>query len=162
MIRRPPRSTLFPYTTLFRSPGGRGRTDGAALRWRARRRGNGAGAHLCQAAHGVFRTRGPRYNRRLGEPQRLQLAGGLPVRRRLLDLRRAGLARPGRGARDARSADGARPDARLPQARAVSFSVQRRRRALYEKLGFRTVGVYREQGLLDGKLVDTIIMEKLL
>src|SRR2546425_1008247 len=24
MIRRPPRSTLFPYTTLFRSPGGAG------------------------------------------------------------------------------------------------------------------------------------------
>src|SRR2546430_4262429 len=24
MIRRPPRSTLFPYTTLFRSPGWRG------------------------------------------------------------------------------------------------------------------------------------------
>src|SRR2546430_1407939 len=24
MIRRPPRSTLFPYTTLFRSAGGRG------------------------------------------------------------------------------------------------------------------------------------------
>src|SRR3712207_7794668 len=24
MIRRPPRSTLFPYTTLFRSPGERG------------------------------------------------------------------------------------------------------------------------------------------
>src|SRR5256885_8186323 len=24
MIRRPPRSTLFPYTTLFRSPSGRG------------------------------------------------------------------------------------------------------------------------------------------
>src|SRR2546422_8343776 len=24
MIRRPPRSTLFPYTTLFRSPGCRG------------------------------------------------------------------------------------------------------------------------------------------
>ena len=34
--------------------------------------------------------------------------------------------------------------------------------ALYEALGFRTVGVYREQGLLDGKWVDTIIMEKLL
>src|SRR5256884_5777134 len=67
MIRRPPRSTLFPYTTLFRSPvarepepappGGRGRTDGAALRWRARRRGNGAGAHLCQATHGRLRDR---------------------------------------------------------------------------------------------------------
>src|SRR5256885_8638882 len=25
MIRRPPRSTLFPYTTLFRSPFGKGR-----------------------------------------------------------------------------------------------------------------------------------------
>src|SRR2546422_2522093 len=27
MIRRPPRSTLFPYTTLFRSVGGRARRD---------------------------------------------------------------------------------------------------------------------------------------
>src|SRR3712207_6945477 len=27
MIRRPPRSTLFPYTTLFRSRGGVGRHD---------------------------------------------------------------------------------------------------------------------------------------
>jgi phosphinothricin acetyltransferase len=34
--------------------------------------------------------------------------------------------------------------------------------ALYERLGFRRVGVYREQGLLDGKWVDTIIMERLL
>ncbi|MBI3635759.1 MAG: N-acetyltransferase [Candidatus Rokubacteria bacterium] len=34
--------------------------------------------------------------------------------------------------------------------------------ALYEKLGFRTVGVYKEQGLLDGQWVDTLIMEKLL
>ncbi len=34
--------------------------------------------------------------------------------------------------------------------------------ALYEKLGFRTVGVYEEQGQLDGKWVDTIVMEKLL
>jgi L-amino acid N-acyltransferase YncA len=34
--------------------------------------------------------------------------------------------------------------------------------ALYTKLGFRTVGVYEEQGLLDGYWVDTIIMEKLL
>src|SRR2546429_7243673 len=34
MIRRPPRSTLFPYTTLFRSPDGRGvgRYDAALLR----------------------------------------------------------------------------------------------------------------------------------
>lgn len=34
--------------------------------------------------------------------------------------------------------------------------------ALYEKLGFRSVGIYREQGQLDGKWVDTIVMERLL
>jgi L-amino acid N-acyltransferase YncA len=34
--------------------------------------------------------------------------------------------------------------------------------ALYERVGFRQVGVYREQGLLDGRWVDTVIMEKLL
>jgi len=34
--------------------------------------------------------------------------------------------------------------------------------ALYQKQGFRTVGLYKEQGLLDGKWVDTIIMEKIL
>src|SRR3712207_8774201 len=50
MIRRPPRSTLFPYTTLFRSlpsappgrgcgPGGRGRRRPAVPEERVRRRG---------------------------------------------------------------------------------------------------------------------------
>jgi phosphinothricin acetyltransferase len=34
--------------------------------------------------------------------------------------------------------------------------------ALYQKHGFRTVGIYKEQGLLDGEWVDTIIMEKIL
>src|SRR5437899_4111934 len=33
MMRRPPRSTLFPYTTLFRS----GRARGGGLRWRRSR-----------------------------------------------------------------------------------------------------------------------------
>src|SRR2546430_13169620 len=37
MIRRPPRSTLFPYTTLFRSP-----VHGEVPRHRARRPGVGA------------------------------------------------------------------------------------------------------------------------
>src|SRR2546426_1715741 len=37
MIRRPPRSTLFPYTTLFRSRGG-GREEGARPAARADRR----------------------------------------------------------------------------------------------------------------------------
>lgn len=34
--------------------------------------------------------------------------------------------------------------------------------ALYARAGFTRVGIYREMGLLDGKWVDTLIMEKLL
>ena len=34
--------------------------------------------------------------------------------------------------------------------------------ALYSKHGFRTVGIYKEMGQLDGAWVDTVIMEKLL
>jgi L-amino acid N-acyltransferase YncA len=34
--------------------------------------------------------------------------------------------------------------------------------ALYQRLGFNEVGVYREQGLLDGRWVDVVIMERLL
>jgi len=34
--------------------------------------------------------------------------------------------------------------------------------ALYTRLGFRTVGIYKEQGWLDGRWVDTIVMERLL
>ena len=34
--------------------------------------------------------------------------------------------------------------------------------ALYERSGFRPVGVYREQGFLDGAWVDVIVMERLL
>src|SRR2546425_1562960 len=44
MIRRPPRSTLFPYTTLFRSHTGNG--SGWAARWR-----------LIEAGVGVNETR---------------------------------------------------------------------------------------------------------
>src|SRR3712207_6958487 len=39
MIRRPPRSTLFPYTTLFRSPGRRGRARRVVVRDRVRLEG---------------------------------------------------------------------------------------------------------------------------
>src|SRR2546429_6744032 len=52
MIRRPPRSTLFPYTTLFRSRERRGSRAGAA-RHPARRGGIAGGA--AQQPH---RTRG--------------------------------------------------------------------------------------------------------
>ena len=34
--------------------------------------------------------------------------------------------------------------------------------ALYQRLGFREVGLYREQGLLDGQWVDVLLMERLL
>src|SRR5258708_9167751 len=73
MIRRPPRSTLFPYTTLFRSAGqggaGQARGDGA-LRGRqhpAQRRdpvvrcGGGGAAH---GAGGEDQCGGPRTERR--------------------------------------------------------------------------------------------------
>ncbi len=34
--------------------------------------------------------------------------------------------------------------------------------ALYRRRGFRTVGTYREQGILDGRWVDVTLMEKIL
>src|SRR3712207_8463331 len=53
MIRRPPRSTLFPYTTLFRSRGG-------DRRWRRRmeRAGKRYAARGCSAAWNQPRTIG--------------------------------------------------------------------------------------------------------
>src|SRR3712207_7561914 len=69
MIRRPPRSTLFPYTTLFRSAVGVGRPAGPGLRPAARvpgrrglrRRAAGAGggalpARTGTAGHGARRS----------------------------------------------------------------------------------------------------------
>src|SRR3712207_8925773 len=54
MIRRPPRSTLFPYTTLFRSPGGGAGVGQGRRLLRGRRRQGGAPALprvLSLAAH---------------------------------------------------------------------------------------------------------------
>src|SRR2546426_2451189 len=59
MIRRPPRSTLFPYTTLFRSGGrtpGRGH-DGMA-------RGRGGGSAAGRGAKGDARVRAELLDRR--------------------------------------------------------------------------------------------------
>jgi len=44
----------------------------------------------------------------------------------------------------------------------AAFPFNKSGMALYERLGFRPVGIYREQGQLDGKWVDTIVMERLL
>jgi len=42
----------------------------------------------------------------------------------------------------------------------AAFPFNQAGRRLYERFGFRMVGIYREQGLIDGRWVDTIIMEK--
>ena len=43
-----------------------------------------------------------------------------------------------------------------------TLAVNRTGIGLYERLGFSHVGVYREQGLLDGRWIDVVIMERLL
>src|SRR2546430_12076965 len=58
MIRRPPRSTLFPYTTLFRSGGARRR--GAIRPHR----------HLGERRHGVRLLAGPPHHPRRVPPDR--------------------------------------------------------------------------------------------
>src|SRR5689334_24175013 len=57
MIRRPPRSTLFPYTTLFRSAASRSPTSTATPppRWRARWRSEEHTSELQSQFHLVCR-----------------------------------------------------------------------------------------------------------
>src|SRR2546427_9507229 len=61
MIRRPPRSTLFPYTTLFRSPGINSRREGQEMRQRRAR------------AHGTERRRRRRGTRPRSEEHTSEL-----------------------------------------------------------------------------------------
>src|SRR3712207_8212349 len=59
MIRRPPRSTLFPYTTLFRSRAGvGGGRSGRRRRHAARGRDRDRGRARRRAAGGLGRRRG--------------------------------------------------------------------------------------------------------
>jgi L-amino acid N-acyltransferase YncA len=44
----------------------------------------------------------------------------------------------------------------------AAFPFNKAGAALYERLGFTPVGIYHEQGQLDGRWVDVLIMEKLL
>jgi L-amino acid N-acyltransferase YncA len=44
----------------------------------------------------------------------------------------------------------------------AAFPTNRAGLRLYQRRGFSTVGIYHEQGQLDGRWVDTIVMEKLL
>src|SRR2546426_7402949 len=80
MIRRPPRSTLFPYTTLFRSRGKsptrprlraapahpsvwgrdrRGRVGGDAADWHCAARGAAAPAHGCRSEEHTSELQSP-------------------------------------------------------------------------------------------------------
>src|SRR3712207_8894092 len=59
MIRRPPRSTLFPYTTLFRSEGlGRRAEDGGGGAAAARRAGAGRSPEVLRPKNGKARAAG--------------------------------------------------------------------------------------------------------
>src|SRR3712207_7990089 len=53
MIRRPPRSTLFPYTTLFRSPGDWTPDGRPHDNWRVDPARPGGGAAIDLAPHGL-------------------------------------------------------------------------------------------------------------
>src|SRR5690349_22042805 len=57
MIRPPPRSTLFPYTTLFRSARTGGRVRARAGRWRARRCERGGRARALSRVDVLARAR---------------------------------------------------------------------------------------------------------
>src|SRR3712207_8139804 len=71
MIRRPPRSTLFPYTTLFRS-----------RRGAARRRGGGA---ACHRSHG--NPAGPPPRDRIRAPPRGQKTRAALIRSHAVSVR---------------------------------------------------------------------------
>src|SRR2546425_6673833 len=97
MIRRPPRSTLFPYTTLFRSVSEK-RATSRALPARARRAGVGVRT-LCRAGHsrrGHPTNRGgdglqlsPPPNRRHDDPREGRRGEFVPVRPPVLSGRQA-------------------------------------------------------------------------
>src|SRR5438874_8703532 len=154
MIRRPPRSTLFPYTTLFRSRGERVR------RARSARRGSGklsaVAAHLGRRQHGRLTawrrerdsTGGSSDHERPASkhaPDHVRRGGGggagrLQPRRnrrefhfseRVLSERRPG---GQRGERRVRAPDGLE---RLEAARPAQHHVRRRRDAVLELDGWR-------------------------
>src|SRR5256885_6776996 len=65
MIRRPPRSTLFPYTTLFRSSGRNHRSEDRALQIVGTGRRRWLWRGLCRGANGARAASGDRKSTRL-------------------------------------------------------------------------------------------------
>src|SRR3712207_8659480 len=58
MIRRPPRSTLFPYTTLFRSAGGNRILQGGSLLGRKEARREQSARPACRLPWGLHASAG--------------------------------------------------------------------------------------------------------
>src|SRR2546427_10001153 len=121
MIRRPPRSTLFPYTTLFRSGSARPRRRAPDLRLRRARAPRPAGGvRAVRRAGGPGADGGgraaqrlpPRAHRRGPRPRARARAAGLPL---LPDLRRLPVAARG-AARAARRKGGDRRRAEIGRA----------------------------------------------
>src|SRR2546428_8945738 len=85
MIRRPPRSTLFPYTALFRS-GVVARGDDGALERRGEREAREPRLQCLEAAPVILAGDGPRWQHAFGrahdEPQGEQPVALGPARRR--------------------------------------------------------------------------------
>src|SRR5690348_17639628 len=67
MIRRPPRSTLFPYTTLFRSVAGQ---SPAGRRGLPQSAGDQSGSSACAQLLYLFRDRGDAQHARRDHPDR--------------------------------------------------------------------------------------------
>src|SRR3712207_8606679 len=72
MIRRPPRSTLFPYTTLFRSRRGVGSTDPPVTVVEAPGRDRGDPGEVAPAAHDDLRHDHHRVAGIVGEGERTE------------------------------------------------------------------------------------------
>src|SRR3712207_8285556 len=97
MIRRPPRSTLFPYTTLFRSRTGRIQGVVATPRRRGLRWARGDDVRIARGEACYARQAGQGWRGvRTGGSSGRRLRRGSPVRER----------RSGRGGRRAGGADG--------------------------------------------------------
>src|SRR5256885_15249996 len=135
MIRRPPRSTLFPYTTLFRSPGGSGLAARSPYRPRGAPRVRLPGRHFRRGRGGHGSRLGCRVGHALRHGRAAARAGGwfgglrrLPSRKRRTPRRGAAVrrvrarVRPG----DRAAARARRPPChRLPRRRERRYTTAR-------------------------------------
>src|SRR3712207_1624503 len=80
MIRRPPRSTLFPYTTLFRSVAKARGVNGRLLMLERAGQGCAIGSALFERIHQPYIREGQRTGAlRFGDPRAMALTGALAV-----------------------------------------------------------------------------------